>query len=209
MARRQTTKLLFIIGVIICAVLPGCSKDSSPSGSDQKLTDAEYLAQGWSDFDAKRYDSAINNFTQVYVQTSSLQVRADALNGRGWSYLNKRDLARSSGDFVFANGIAGITPAALLDVRAGAACTLYSMNDFSSAITYSGAVLADSPTFTFSHDPKVTAKRLRLLLAQSYFATGQFALTSAQLDILDPARSPHSSEPAALLASITSVLNSL
>jgi hypothetical protein len=209
MKRHRTIMVLSVVCIVIVVGLSGCAKDSSPSGSDQKLSDAEYIAQGWSDFEAKRYDSAVNNFTQVYVQTTSLQVRADALNGRGWSYAYKRDLTKSSGDFVFANGITGITPAARLDVRAGAAFTLYSMNDFSSAITYAGAVLADSPSYTFSHDSKVTATRLRLLLAQGYFATGQFSLTAAQLDILDPVRSPHSPEPIALLASITSVLNSL
>jgi hypothetical protein len=116
---------------------------------------------------------------------------------------------KSSGDFIFANSFIGISPAALNDVRAGAAFVLYSLNDFPSAITYSSAVLTDNPTYTFSHDAKVTAKRLRLLLVQSYYANGQFSSAASQMDIVDPARSPHSSEPSVLLASITAALNSL
>ena len=33
-------------------------------------------------------------------------------------------------------------------------------------------VLTDNPSYTFSHDSKVMAKRLRLLLAQSNYANG-------------------------------------
>jgi hypothetical protein len=195
-----------IIAVLACA---GCSKESSPSGPEQKPTDTDYITLGWSDFDAQKFDSAVNNFTQAYNQASTTLVRGDALNGRGWAYAYKRDLVKSNGDFVFANGFSGISPAALNDVRAGASFVAYSLNDFSSAITFSTQVLTDSPSYTFSHDAKVTAKRLRLLLAQSYYANGQFSPAASQMDIVDPARAPHSSEPSALLASITAVLNSL
>ena len=187
----------------------GCAKDSSSTGPDQKLTDTEYLAQGWSDLDAQRYDSAVNNFTNAYNQGTTPGVRGDALNGRGWSYAYKRDLVNSRGDFVFASSYNGITPSALNDVRAGGAFVLFSMNDFPSAITYSSAVLNDNPSYTFSHDVKVTAKRLRLLLVQSYYANGQFSSAASQMDVVDPSRSPHSSDPSVLLVSITSALNSL
>ena len=86
---------------------------------------------------------------------------------------------------------------------------LYSLNDFASAITYSNAVLTDNPSYTFTHDVRVTAKRLRLLLVQSYYANGQFSSAASQMDVIDPARAPHSSDPSILLASITAALNSL
>ena len=197
------------VSIIALFAFAGCSKDSSPSGPEQKPSDTDYIARGWSDFEAQRFDAAVNNFTQAYNQTSSLLVRGDALNGRGWSYAYKRDLLKSSGDFVYANGFSGISTSALNDVRAGAAFVLYSLNDFPSAITYSSAVLTDNPSYTFSHDAKVTAKRLRLLLVQSYYANGQFSSAASQMDIVDPARSPHSPDPSVLLASITAALNSL
>jgi outer membrane protein assembly factor BamD (BamD/ComL family) len=201
----------FFTSICILAVLAGagCSKESSPAGPEQKPTDTDYIALGWSDFDAQKIDSAVNNFTQAYNQASTSVVRGDALSGRGWSYAYKRDLVKSNGDFVFAIGFSEISSAALNDVRAGAAFVAYSLNDFSSAITYSIAVLADNPSYTFSHDAKVTAKRVRLLLAQAYYANGQFSSAAGQLDIFDPARSPHSSDPSILLASITAALNSL
>jgi hypothetical protein len=202
-------RLFVALSVIAVIAGSGCSKDNS-SGPQQNPSDMDYIAMGWSDFDAQRFDSAVNNFTQAYSsQTSTPLLRGEALNGRGWSYAYKRDLVKSRGDLVFAIGLNGISPAALNDVRAGAAFVLYSMNDFSSAITYSSAVLTDAPSYAFAHDAKVTAKRLRLLLTQSYYANGQFSSASSQMDIVDPARAPHSSDPSVLLATITAALNSL
>jgi hypothetical protein len=195
-----------IFVVLACA---GCSKESSSSGPEQKPSDTDYITLGWGDFEAQRFDSAVNNFTQAYNQASTPLVRGDALNGRGWSYAYKRDLVKSSGDFIFAKGFNGISPAALNDVRAGGAFVLYALDDFPSAIAYSSAALTENPLYVFSHDTKVTAKRLRLLLVQSYYANGQFSLAASQMDIVDPARSPHSLEPSVLLASITAALNSL
>jgi len=202
-------RLFLALSVLAVIAGSGCSKDNS-SGPEQNPSDMDYVAMGWSDFETQRFDSAVNNFTQAYSsQTSTSLIRGEALNGRGWSYAYKRDLVKSSGDLVFAIGLKGISPAALNDVRAGAAFVLYSLNDFSSAITYSNAVLTDNPSYVFTHDAKVTAKRLRLLLVQSYYANGNFSSAASQMDIVDPARAPHSADPSALLASITSALNSL
>lgn len=41
----------------------GCSRN--PAEPQQKATDKEYLALGWSDYEGGRYDSAVNNFTQA------------------------------------------------------------------------------------------------------------------------------------------------
>ena len=202
-------RLFLAFSVIAVIAGSGCSRDNS-SGPQQNPSDMDYVAMGWSDFDAQRFDSAVNNFTQAYSsQTSTPLIRGEALNGRGWSYAYKRDLVKSSGDLVFAIGLKGISPAALNDVRAGAAFVLYSLNDFSSTITYSSAVLTDAPSYTFAHDAKVTAKRLRLLLVQSYYANGNFSSAASQMDIIDPARAPHSAEPSVLLGFITTALNSL
>lgn len=185
----------------------GCS--SNPAEPQQKATDKEYLALGWSDYEGGRYDSAVNNFTQAYNGSSTPAVRTEALSGRGWSYAQKRNLQMAKGDFTFDLGIAGITPDVRNDVRVGNAFVLYALNDFAGSDSLASAALADNPTYVFSHDPKVTTKRVRLLLAQSYFASGQFALAAGQLDIIDAVHAPHSSDPASLLATITAALNSL
>lgn len=115
----------------------------------------------------------------------------------------------AKGDFTFDLGIAGITLDVRNDIRVGNAFVLYALNDFAGSDSLASAALADNPTYFFSHDPKVTTKRVRLLLAQSYFAGGQFALVAGQLDIIDAVHAPHSSDPASLLVTITATLNSL
>ena len=202
-------KLIVVLSVAIAMTLLACSKDSASTGPGPALTDRDYLALGWQHFEAQRYDSAGTNFTSAYNLASTQAVRGEALSGRGWSSMYKRDLSRAKGDFSIAAGVTGIPTNVLNDVRVGNAFTLYSMNVFVDAATNANAALTDNPSYTFSHDAKVTVKRVRLLLVQSYFANGQFALAAAQLDIIDPARAPHSSEPTILLGRITATLNSL
>ena len=202
-------KSTVVLSVTIALTFLACSKDSTSAGPGPAPTDKDHLALGWQHFEAQRYDSAVTNFTSAYNLASTPAVRGEALSGRGWSSMYKRDLSRAKGDFSIAAGITGIPATVLNDVRVGNAFTLYSMNSFVDAASNANAALTDNPSYTFSHDVKVTVKRVRLLLVQSYFANGQFALAAAQLDIIDPARAPHSSEPTILLGRITATLNSL
>lgn len=198
-----------VAGLAAALALLACSKDSSPSGPGPTLVDKDYLSLGWHQFEAQHYDSAATSFTSAYTMTSTEAIRAEALCGRGWSSMYKRDLAGAKADLALALGAASPTAGVTNDARAGEAFTLYALNMYSDAASYAYAALTDNPAYVFAHDAKVTAKRLRLLLVQSYYATGQFVLAAAQLDIFDPARSPHSSDPTILLGTITAALNSL
>ena len=185
-----------------------CSKDSS-TGPVPGPENRDYLALGWSNFETQKYDSAVTNFTSAYNQATTVAARGEALSGRGWSYTYKRDLSKGKADFVFAVGLTGVAPAVMNDIRVGGALALYSLNDFSTAASYASTALTSNSSYIFSHDSKVTAKRVRILLAQSYYAAGQFSQCAAQLDILDAAHAPHVADPAGLLAVIASLLNSL
>ncbi len=198
-----------VAGLVMALTLLACSKDSSPSGPDLTKADKDYLAQGWQQFELQRYDSAGTSFTSAQSLASTQAIRAEALNGRGWCSMYKRDLAAAKTDFSAAMEITGIAGNVLNDARAGAAFTLYALNMYPDAASSANAALTDNPSYAFAHDAKVTATRLRLLLVQSYYANGQFSLAAAQLDIVDPARAPHSSDPTILLGSIAAALNSL
>jgi tetratricopeptide (TPR) repeat protein len=206
-----TKPLLYLrlIAGLVAVTLLACSKESSPSGPDLTLADKDYLAQGWRQFEVQRYDSAATSFTSAYTLASTQAVRAEALNGRGWSLMYKRDLQGAKTDFSSAVAITGIAASVLNDARAGVSFTLYALNMYADAASYAITALTVNPSYVFSHDAKVTAKRLRLLLVQSYYANGQFTLAAAQLDIVDPAQAPHSADPTVLLGAITAALNSL
>jgi len=197
-----------LIGIVFFLAMFGCSKDSTPT-SPPPPVEKDNLALGWRSFEAQRYDSAVTYFTTSYNAATTAALRGESLNGRGWSYMYKRDLVKSKGDFVFALGLSGIAATTLNDVRVGSAFALYSLNDFSGAASNAAAALSDDPAYVFAHDPKVTVKRIRLLIVQSYFANGQFTQSATQLDIVDPLKAPHSADPMILLGNITAALNSL
>jgi tetratricopeptide (TPR) repeat protein len=201
-------KPLWILSIVLGMGISACSKDSS-TGPGPVPVEKDYLALGWSNFESQKYDSAVTNFTAAYNQATTPSVRGEALAGRGWAYTYKRELSKGRADFVFANGLTGIAPAVLNDIRVGGAFALYSLNDFSTAASYASAALTSDPSYVFTHDSKVTARRLRILLAQSYYAAGQFSDCAVQLDLLDAAHAPHSVDPAGLLVVIATLLNTL
>lgn len=198
--------LTSLTGVLL--FLGGCAKDST-SAPETKPADKESLAFGWADFESKSYDAAISNFTNAYVKGTTAEVRSEALCGRGWAYAYKRDLSTAKGDFIFAADLTGVKPGVLNDIRVGAAFVLFALNDFSGAASFASTALSANSSYAFTHDVKVTTKRVRLLLAQCYYALGQFSPCAAQLDLITPAAAPHSTDPSALLGNITALLNSL
>ena len=197
-----------LIALVVLAA-SGCAKDSSPSGPGLALSDKDNLAQGWRQFEAQQYDSAAASFTSAYSAASTDAIKGEAVEGRGWAFMYKRNLTAARTDFMAAIGTTGIQSGILDDARAGASFTLYSLNMFSDAAAYSNAALTDNPSYAFAHDPKITSRRVRLLLAQSYYANGQFTPAAAQIDLLLPSSAPHAPDPVALLGSITNLLNSL
>jgi len=206
--RRILRKPLWILGIAFGMGLSACSKDSS-TGPGPAPVEKDYLALGWSNFESQKYDSAVTNFTAAYNQATAASVRGEALGGRGWAYTYKRELSKGKADFVFAHGLTGITSPVLDDIRVGGAFVLFSTNDFSTAASYASAALTSNPSYVFTHDSKITARRVRILLAQSYYAAGQFSDCAAQLDLLDTAHAPHTIDPAGLLVVITNLLNTL
>ncbi len=195
--------------VVALMLVIGCSTDSGPTPPTDEKRDSDYLQQGWKDFKEGRYDAAILNFNEAFNKGTSGSLRAEAICGRGWSNAYKRELSKARSDFAFALGTTGITTDVQLDVRAGGAIVAHALNDFVEAISLAQSVLTQRPTYTFVHDSKVTARRLRLLLAQSYYADGQFTQAASQMDLFDPSQAPHPTEPALLLPKILAALQSL
>jgi tetratricopeptide (TPR) repeat protein len=208
MKRMRDMKPLWMLSIALIVSILACSKDSS-TGPGPTPVEKDYLALGWSNFESQKYDSAVTTFTTAYNQATTAAARGEALDGRGWAYTYKRDLSKGKADFVFATSVTEVTQTVLNDVHVGGAIAMYSLNDFSSSAAYASAALTSNPSYLFTHDAKVTAKRVRILLAQSYYAAGQFFDCAAQLDILDAAHAPHAVDPPLLLAGISSLLNLL
>lgn len=197
---------LIVASFAIAVIFAACSISTGPGLT---LSDKEYVAQGWQQFEAQHYDLAVTSFTSAYNAGAASSVQGEALCGRGWSLMYKRDLQKAKSDFATALAFTGLTPGVLNDLRVGSAFALYSLNAFPDAASNATAALTNDPSYVFAHDSKVTMKRVRLLLSQSYYANGQFALAATQLDVIDPAQAPHSADPAILLGTISAILNTL
>lgn len=193
--------LLFFIG--------GCSKKSSPTPPEEEPVEKNYLDLAWKNFEAQRYDSAIVNFTEAFNRATSVTLRAEAIGGRGWSNAYVRSLEKAKSDFSFALSISEISSDVRADCSIGHGFVLYALNDFAGTISSIQSVLPQRPNYAFAHDPKVTAKRVRLLLAQSYYANGEFAQAAEQMNTIDPTGAPHSADPVVLLGKILAAMNSL
>jgi tetratricopeptide (TPR) repeat protein len=195
------------------AVTHNANNQSSPAsvslggnGEDRTNAIGTLILSAWQAFEAKDYNSAetgFDNAINVARRSSRYDsLHAEAESGRGWSKAYKRNFAAAKDDFTKALAHPQRRPRTELNAKAGLALVHHALNEFAAAIQRALEVLGASPSYVFEHDNKVTHQRIRLLLAQSYYTTGDFQKAAAQLDILDPAGAPHSTDPETLLKQI-------
>ncbi len=198
-------RLLAIVTVLIPL---GCGTELSTE-PDLLLTPEELIARGWNRFTSGLYNEAVDDFTRAHNGATLGSLRSEALNGRGWSYAYRREFTRARSDFTLALNIVGSLPPTRTDVRAGLAFVLFSLKQYNACLNQAQNALIENPNYQFAHDARVTARRLRLLIAQAAFAEGLFNEAASALDQFDPASAPHSNDPVALLLAIQRGLNSL
>ena len=61
-------------------------------------------------------------------------------------------------------------------------------------------LLSRKADYQFSHKTSVDYKDVRMSLIQSYYNTGMFTEAATQMDLLDPANAPHSTDPSLLFS---------
>jgi len=176
------------------------------AGDDKAAAIKTLIQSGWQAFAAKDYANAEARFGQA-IPLAQLSViydslHAEALSGRGWAKAYRRNFFPAKNDFTESLTHAKRGVRTDLSAKAGLALVHHALNEFAAAIPRALEVVNSSPNYAFEHDAKVTFKRLRLLLAQSYYTLGDFPKAAEQLDILDPPGRPHSTDPVILLQQI-------
>lgn len=167
-----------IIALCLAAAVAGCGKSDSggTTAPVTELTAAEYLAQGWTSFNAGSFSAAQTNFGSAIAKDSTL---ADAYNGRGWcqGILGSPAAALAS----FRTGATRTGTAVVLnEITAGMAFTYAAMDSATKAITNGATVLLADNDWQFSHTYRVSQDNVLnylevcLLLAQNHFKLGQF-----------------------------------
>ena len=186
------------------------------SGIMDKTTEINNLIiEGWETFESGNYNTSILKFQEAIfmaaLHTTYDNIHAEALVGRGWALTFSRNYGNGHIDFSKAledyNTL--ISDNARLDALAGKAISARLIHDYTSSIQAAIDLLDLKAAYQFSHKTSVDYKDVRMALIQSYFSTGQFAKSAAEMDILDPPNAPHSDDPATLLAAIQALSGSL
>ncbi len=182
------------------------SNDLSPEIS-------QLIEDGWAAFDEGNYTASTGHFldgdTLARHASRYDSLRGASLCGAGWSQLfggnypgAKRSLERAIDQNDIGNATRG-------DIRAALAFTYYHQNLYYRGIFQLERLLEDQPGYVFSHDRRIDAERMQLLLAQSYYLGGLFEECAAQLDTIYPERAPFPTDPEELLAILQELVGEL
>ncbi len=172
-------KVIFIFTIIIFFI--GCSPDSEdtliiPIEHDYDLE----IARGWIKFGSDDYHSALSTFLNA-IKIDPLDARAYI--GSGWCYAMTDRLDDAITNF----NSAIIRDPDSPDGYAGKAFVLMVKNEYEETIeTAFKAITLSNENYIFSQIPDVNSSSLRLLIAECYYAMGNYAEAMIQVDIIKP-----------------------
>ena len=154
----------------------GCGDDN---GNNHVIDPIEATADGWTAFDQGNWVAAEEHFRTAIEADSTF---SEAHNGLAWCCAHQDSFQDANQHFDMAIAL-GITSA---EPYAGKAAVLRDTSpaDYEGAIDAATEALTIEPGFTFGHDTTFDWRDLRLILAQSYFALGQYFDANAQVDSL-------------------------
>jgi hypothetical protein len=92
-----------------------------------------------------------------------------------------------------------------VDALLGSSLVKYQQNSYAGSVSDGLAGLSISGNWTFRYDATVSWKDVRLVIAYCYYLQGSYILCSGQLDLVDVANAPHTTNPLLLLDIILSL----
>ena len=173
------------------------------------------ILSGWTKFETGNYSGGMDDFQNVmtYVTMSSLydSLHSKVLVGRGWSYAFMRNYNEGYDDLLKVyNDYAGHTTSqAMFDIYAGLAVIGNLSGFYSDVITYASALLTGDVDYVFSHKTTIDHKDIRMTRVQAYYNIGEFEKAAGDMDVLDSANAPHSTDSKTLLAAIQALSGTL
>ncbi len=178
--------------VMVALVFAACdSNTNGPATSTDEL-----IQKGWEAFEAGQYSTAIQHFVNVLNLEKDGNVEASM--GLGWARAYQRNFDGAINAWLTGRADDKDNP----DINAGLCLVYHVKSDFINSIDSGLRALDSKPDYVFSHKTEITAQTLRLTLAQSYYAMGDFANAAAQMDAAFPDNAPHSQDPETLLGQI-------
>ena len=164
--------VIFISVLFFVIVLYGCGNDEEVVRPNADT----YVAQGWIEYAAGSYESAITRFQIALTKDSE---NAEAYNGIGWAYAWLGKVNDSIDSFKKATS----KNPENADAHAGLAGVYFISGNYEQAIASAKKVLNIKSDYQSPHD-KMKANNVRLLLAESYYNMGDYASAKSQLEQL-------------------------
>lgn len=163
-------KRYFLLIAALCSLLLlayGCGDDDN--GIDQSAE--KLIEQGWAKFGAGDRAGASADFNAAL----GLDPQAngyEAYFGLGWAELRLSHAGIAEDAF---ETYLDSASSRLIDAKAGLALAYHAQDKFDDAIDAAEEVLAADPTWSFSRAPEADYLDVALVLAHSYYETGDFS----------------------------------
>jgi tetratricopeptide (TPR) repeat protein len=176
----KTLLLVAPIAFLLSSCSGGGTSEPPPV---QPPTAAQLIAQGWQAFAARNYQDASAKFHSAIQRDATLP---DAYNGAGWSEarLNHVDTALTW----LAQGRQRDTNN--VDLVAGLSVVQNARKQYLLSLDLGISALGKNPNWVFSRDTSVTSADVRMVLAEDYFALGDFASSLVIVRVYNPSFSP-------------------
>ena len=176
---------LWLPVISIALLLVGCVSGPDdvvvlpPIDTEDGLYGVE-VVKAWITFDSGNFDDSILAFTEALNMDPS---RPDAYLGLGWCYAMIDDLQSSLSNLE----LAIVNDPANPDGYASMAFVYLAQNEHASAVGAADrAIQLGGEEYVFYHIAEVNTRNLRLLMAECYYTTGQYAEAQTQVDALKP-----------------------
>ena len=168
-------KLQHILAALLVAAFTGCTSTGGGGGNE---TAGQLISEGWGQYLAGSYSGAVSKFNQALTLDGTA---VDAYNGLGWSYAKLDQIASSVSKFDAGLSRDGVNN----EMRAGLAFVRNAQKLYGESDSLAGVVLVANAGWIFSRDHTVNAQDLHLLMAENYFAIASYALSLAQVQVLN------------------------
>lgn len=159
--------------LIILLFLISCGSDSG-----NKKSYADFVEEGWSEFETKKYTEAIERFQKAVDKDDS---KSEAYMGIGWSNLKLNELALSSSNFTSAISKTDATA----DSYSGSAFILNAQKNYESSNSSILNAINENSSWSIAHGLSLAINDIYALSAQNYFLLGDFSKSLEMIQNID------------------------
>jgi tetratricopeptide (TPR) repeat protein len=175
-------KVLFSLVLISALAMAMFGMFGCGGQEEEPLLASDVAADGWKLYESKNMEDSLKLSETKFQKAVSVDPNyTDGYVGLGWTYGKMSNLKDSIDNFM----IALSKEPQNLDALAGIAIAYLANDQYDQAIDSANKVLTNNPGYIFSHG-NITSKHIHIILAESYYYTGDFVNTQKQIDILNP-----------------------